>query len=80
MDRARGKRLLEEDVEVLTNIDSDESDAKDDEWSSILRRSKEDYDSLQQEKGAKTSNDALKRSRPATLSGAGVLSITPLLD
>ena len=31
MDRVRGKRPLEEDVEVPTNIDYDESDAEDDE-------------------------------------------------
>lgn len=78
MDRARGKQPLEEDVEVQTSIDSDESDAGDDEWTSILRRSKAEYDSLQKKKGAVTSNEASERSRPATVSGAGVLSIPPI--
>ncbi|GMN23049.1 hypothetical protein TIFTF001_040389 [Ficus carica] len=55
MDRARGKQPLEEDVKVQTSIDSDESDAGDDEWTSILRRSKAEYDSLQKKKGAETS-------------------------
>ena len=75
MDKTRSKRPLEEDVEVPMNIDSDESDVEDDEWSSILHHSKEDYDLLQQKKGVETSNDVSEKSQPTTVSGARILSI-----
>ncbi|GMN51012.1 hypothetical protein TIFTF001_020162 [Ficus carica] len=78
MDRARGKQPIEDDIEVWTSTDFDESDSGDKEWASVLHRSKAEYDSLQMRKGAKTSNEASERSRPAIMSGAGVLSIPPI--
>ena len=78
MDKVRGKRPLEEGIEVPVNISFDESDAKDDELMSIIRRSKEEFDSLQKKKGAESSNEASERSGLAMVSGAGVLSIPPI--
>ena len=51
MDKAKGKRPLAEDVEVPTNIEFDENDAEDDELMSVIRRSKQEYDSLKKKKG-----------------------------
>ncbi|GMN51246.1 hypothetical protein TIFTF001_020407 [Ficus carica] len=51
MDKARGKRPLDEDVEVPMNINFDESDVEDDKLTSFIRRSKEEYNSLQKKKG-----------------------------
>ncbi|GMN46216.1 hypothetical protein TIFTF001_015403 [Ficus carica] len=77
MDKARGKRPLEEDVEVLMSINFDESDAEDDELTSVIRRSREEFDFLQKRKGIESSNEASEKRRPATVSEFGVLSIPP---
>lgn len=77
MDKARGKQPLEKDVEVPSNIDFDESDAEDGKLTSVIHRSKEEYDSFQNKKGVESSNEESERSWPATVSGAGVLSIPP---
>ena len=80
MDKARGNGPLEEDVEVPGNIDFDESDAKDDELTSVIRRSKEEFDFLQKRKGTESSNEASEKSRPTMVSGARVLSIPPIAE
>ena len=67
----RGKRLLEEDVEILASINLDESDATDDELTSIIWRSKEEYDRLQKRKGTESSNKASENSQLAMVSGDG---------
>ncbi|GMN51812.1 hypothetical protein TIFTF001_020960 [Ficus carica] len=62
IDKARGKRPLEEDVDVPTNIDLEESDVEDDELTSVIRRSNEEYNLLQKKKGVESSNEASERS------------------
>ena len=78
MDKVRGKRPLKKDVKVPANINFDESDDKDDKLASAIRRSREEFDFLQKRKGAETSNEAPEKSRPAMVSGTGVLSIPPI--
>ncbi|GMN48553.1 hypothetical protein TIFTF001_017728 [Ficus carica] len=69
----RGKQPIEDVVVERTSNDSDESDSGDEEWASVLRRSKAEYELLQMRKGAEMSNEASERSRLATVSGAGIL-------
>ncbi|GMN73963.1 hypothetical protein TIFTF001_052290 [Ficus carica] len=45
---------------------------------SAIRSSTEEFDFLQQRKGVESSNEVSERSRPATVSGAGVLYIPPI--
>lgn len=78
MDKVSGKRLLEEGIEVPVNISFDESDAEDDELMSIIRHSKEEFDSLQKKKGSESRNEASERNGLTMVSGAGVLSIPPI--
>ena len=78
MDRARGKQPVDDVVVEWTSSDSSDSDSDNEEWASILRHSKAEYDLLQMQKGAETSNEASERNRSATVSGAGVLLI-PLI-
>lgn len=75
MDKARG---LEEDVDVLVNIDSEDNDTEDDELASVLRCSREEHECLQNRKGTESSNEASGRNRPAMVLGAGALSIPPI--
>ncbi|GMN63885.1 hypothetical protein TIFTF001_032955 [Ficus carica] len=78
MDKTRGMRPLEEDVDVPANIDMEESNAEDDEMASVLRRSREEHEYLQMRRGTESSNEAFEKNRPATVSGVGALSI-PLI-
>ncbi|GMN59816.1 hypothetical protein TIFTF001_028915 [Ficus carica] len=47
MNKAKGKRPLEEDINVPANIDLEESDTDDNELASILRRSRKEHEHLQ---------------------------------
>ncbi|GMN47318.1 hypothetical protein TIFTF001_016502 [Ficus carica] len=78
MDKASGKQPIEDDLVDWTSSDSDENDTDDEEGASVIRRLKDEYESLQMRKGTEISNEASERSRPTTVSGAGVLSIPPI--
>ena len=72
----RGKKPLEESVDVPKNIDLEESNAEDDELAFVIRSSREKHDRLQKRRGTESSNKALERSLPTIVSGAGVLSVS----
>ncbi|GMN55577.1 hypothetical protein TIFTF001_024692 [Ficus carica] len=78
MDSDRGKRPIEEVVVDWTSSDSDDSSSDDDEWSSVIRRSKFEFESHQSRRGAETSNEAIERNCPTTTSGTWILSIPPI--
>ncbi|GMN45102.1 hypothetical protein TIFTF001_014296 [Ficus carica] len=75
MDRDRGKQPIENVVVDWTSSDSDESNSDDEEWASVLHRSRKEYESFQMWKGAETSNEASERNQPAIVLGEGILSI-----
>ncbi|GMN66536.1 hypothetical protein TIFTF001_035599 [Ficus carica] len=58
VDRARWKQPIEDNVVEWTNSNSGQSNSGDEEWASVFRRSKAEYESLQMQEGAETSNDA----------------------
>ena len=62
MDKAGGKRPLEEDVDVPTNIDMGQCDAKENELTSVIRCLREEYGRLQKRKGTESNNEASERS------------------
>ncbi|GMN75008.1 hypothetical protein TIFTF001_052505, partial [Ficus carica] len=68
-----------DDVDVeWTSTDSSDSSSDDEELMSTIRRSRLEYEFLQSQMGAGTSNEASERSRPATTSGEEFLSIPPI--
>ncbi|GMN23778.1 hypothetical protein TIFTF001_043726 [Ficus carica] len=68
-----------DDVDVeWTSTDSSDSSSDDEELKSTIRRSRLEYEFLQSQMGAGTSNEASERSRPATTSGEEYLSIPPI--
>ncbi|GMN73528.1 hypothetical protein TIFTF001_053710, partial [Ficus carica] len=68
-----------DDVDVeWTSTDSSDSSSDDEELMSTIRRSRLEYEFLQSQMGAGTSNEASERSRPATTSGEEYLSIPPI--
>lgn len=75
MDKSKGKRPLEGNVDVLTNIILEESDAKEDELVSAFRRSKEEHEREHNRRGARTRDNASERNHPVMVSGVGALSI-----
>ena len=72
----RGKKPLEESVDVPANIDLEESNAEDNELAFVIRSLREKHDRLQKRKGTESSNEALEKSLPTIVSGAGALSIS----
>ncbi|GMN62686.1 hypothetical protein TIFTF001_031768 [Ficus carica] len=73
------EKQIIEDVDVeWTSTNSDESTFADEEWASTIRLSKVEHESLQNRKGAETSNKASERNRLVTMSGIGILSILPI--
>ena len=72
MDMDKDKQIIE-DVEVeWTSSDSSDSSSDDED-------SRFEHELLHNRKGAETSNEASKRNRPTTTSGAEVLSIPPII-
>ncbi|GMN21579.1 hypothetical protein TIFTF001_051139 [Ficus carica] len=68
-----------EDVDVeWTSIDSSNSSSDNEELMSTIRHSRFEHEFQHSQMGAGTSNEASKRSRPATTSGEEILSIPPI--
>ena len=68
-----------EDIDVdWTSTDSSDSSSDDEELMSTIRRSRFEHEFLNKQMDAGTSNEATERSRPATTSGAEILSIPPI--
>ncbi|GMN25450.1 hypothetical protein TIFTF001_047725 [Ficus carica] len=68
-----------DDVDVeWTSTDSSDSSSDDEELMSTIHRSRLEYEFLQSQMGAGTSNEASERSQPATTSGEEYLSIPPI--
>lgn len=59
MDKSRGKRPLEGNIDVLSNINLEDSDAEKDELAFALRHLREEYE-REQNKGIKTRDEASK--------------------
>ena len=73
------EKQIIEDVEVeWTSTDSSDSSSDDEELISTIRRSRFEHEFQQGRRGAETSSEATDRSRPASTSGAEVLSIPPI--
>ena len=72
-------KQIVEDVEVeWTSSESNDSGSEDEELVEALRRSKFDAEFNDNQHGAESSNVRQERDRPATISGADVLSIPPI--
>lgn len=79
MDKYEGKQPLEGKlVNISMSSDSDDSEAEDKEFSSILCRLRDEHKWEQSHKGTRMSNKVTERNRPATVSGNDVLSILPI--
>ncbi|GMN47402.1 hypothetical protein TIFTF001_016577 [Ficus carica] len=70
------EKQIIEDVEVeWMSTDSSDSSSDDEELTSTIRRSRFKHEFQQSHRGAGTSSEVSERSRPASTSGAEVLSI-----
>ncbi|GMN59515.1 hypothetical protein TIFTF001_028608 [Ficus carica] len=78
MDKSRGKRPLEGNIDVSSNINLEDNDAEEDELASTLQHSREEYE-LEQNRGVGTRDEASKRNHIATVSGDGALTIPPIV-
>ena len=73
------EKQIVEDVEVeWTSSDSSDSGSDDEELIKTLRRSKFEAEFFHNRHGVESSNVRQERDRPATISGADVLSIPPI--
>ena len=72
------KQVIEDVTVEWTSTDTSDSNSDDEELAEALRRSKFDNEFSQNRNGAGTSGAEQERNQPATISGAGVLSIPPI--
>ncbi|GMN65350.1 hypothetical protein TIFTF001_034420 [Ficus carica] len=73
------EKQIIEDVDVeWTSTDSSDSSSDDEELTSTIRRLRFEHEFQHNRRGVRTSNEASERNRPASTSGAEVLSIPPI--